>query len=154
MVLEMQHRRKSGREVGEMFFLSSSPPPPSKSKPSSTSSSSTTSSSAVSTLKERERERELWVGTDRIMLLDDHPLFAVSGEAEGEKEEGVGVRVRAEDLGATFDLGLTEKQRRAREGVVLPYYDAQRKREGEGEGGRILYDMGREDDFDEEEDEI
>jgi len=36
---------------------------------------------------------------------------------------------------------------------VLPYFDAQ-KGEGAGEGGRILYDMGSEDDFDEEEDEI
>ena len=35
---------------------------------------------------------------------------------------------------------------------MLPYLDAQ-KGEG-GEGGRILYDMGAEDDFDEEEDEI
>ena len=54
-------------------------------------------------------------------------------------------------LDTTFELGLTEKQRRDREGVVLPYYDAQK---GGGEGGRILYDMGEEDDFDEEEDEI
>jgi len=35
--------------------------------------------------------------------------------------------------------------------VVLPYFDAQK---GGGEGGRILYDMGEEDDFDEDEDEI
>jgi elongator complex protein 5 len=54
---------------------------------------------------------------------------------------------------ATFNLGLTEKQRRDREGVVLPYFDAQVE-VGGGEGGRILYEMGREDDFDEEEDEI
>lgn len=90
--------------------------------------------------------------------------------------------------GGTFNLGLTERQRRAREGVVLPYYDAQRRVGGGGggggvgglgaggvggsqgggdngsqgqvpagrigEGGRILYEMGIEDDFDEEEDEI
>jgi elongator complex protein 5 len=37
--------------------------------------------------------------------------------------------------------------------VVLPYFDAQQGN-GPGEGGRILYDMGEEDDFDEEEDEI
>jgi elongator complex protein 5 len=58
----------------------------------------------------------------------------------------------------TFNLGLTEKQRRDREGVVLPYFDAQREggAAGPGEGGRILYDMGAEDreDFDDEEDEI
>ena len=53
--------------------------------------------------------------------------------------------------GTTFELGLTKKQREDREGVVLPYFDAQK---GDGEGGRILYDMGEEDDFDEEEDEI
>jgi elongator complex protein 5 len=51
---------------------------------------------------------------------------------------------------------LTEKQRRDREGVVLPYFDAQKDGGGPGEGGRILYDMGEEDreDFDDEEDEI
>jgi elongator complex protein 5 len=53
---------------------------------------------------------------------------------------------------STFALGLTAKQRADREGVVLPYVDAQ-KGHG-GEGGRIFYDMGPEDDFDEEEDEI
>ena len=53
--------------------------------------------------------------------------------------------------GMTFDLNLTERQRQEREGVVLPYMDAQK---GGGEGGRILYDMGVEDDFDDEEDEI
>ncbi len=56
----------------------------------------------------------------------------------------------------TFSLGLTEKQRRDREGVVLPYFDAQTDAGGGGGegGGRILYEMGREDDFDDEEDEI
>jgi elongator complex protein 5 len=49
---------------------------------------------------------------------------------------------------------LTEKQRRDREGVVLPYFDAQKGEWGTGEGGRILYEMDRVDDFDEEEDEI
>lgn len=54
---------------------------------------------------------------------------------------------------STFSMGLTEKQRRDREGIVLPYFDAQED-VGGGEGGRILYEMGREDDFDDEEDEI
>lgn len=62
------------------------------------------------------------------------------------------VRAAADEIESTFNLALTEKQKQAREGVVLPYFDAQ-KGEG-GEGGRILYDMGEEDDFDEEEDEI
>ena len=43
-------------------------------------------------------------------------------------------------MDTTFHLGLTEKQRRDREGVVLPYFDAQR---GEGgEGGLPLLDVG------------
>ncbi|KAK3905425.1 Elongator complex protein 5 [Staphylotrichum tortipilum] len=83
-----------------------------------------------------------WV---RVVVMGDHPVFR-----EGDKEEGEGVE---EEMGATFSLGLTEKQRRDREGVVLPYFDAQVE-VGGGEGGRILYDIGREDDFDEEEDEI
>ncbi|KAJ5242121.1 Histone acetylation protein 2 [Penicillium citrinum] len=58
-----------------------------------------------------------------------------------------------EEPKSTFELGLTDRQRRDREGVVLPYFDAQHG-DGPGEGGRILYDMGEEDDFDEEEDEI
>ncbi|KAL3458689.1 Elongator complex protein 5 [Aspergillus heterothallicus] len=80
-----------------------------------------------------------------VTLVDDHPLYRPpepigGGDAEEEPE-------------STFELGLTERQRREREGVVLPYFDAQQG-DGPGEGGRILYDMGEEDDFDEEEDEI
>lgn len=63
-----------------------------------------------------------------------------------------------EDAETTFSLGLTEKQKRDRDGVVLPYFDAQKEggAAGPGEGGRILYEMGAEDreDFDDEEDEI
>ena len=81
-------------------------------------------------------EREGWRGRDE-------------GEGEGKAGDGDGV---GEGVGGTFELGLTDKQRRDREGVVLPYFDAQ-KGDGGG-GGRILYDMGVEDDFDEEEDEI
>lgn len=81
-----------------------------------------------------------------IVLLEDQELF----RREIIAREGVEVELEGEK--GTFELGLTEKQRREREGVVLPYFDAQ-KGEG-GEGGRILYDMGVEDDFDEEEDEI
>jgi elongator complex protein 5 len=81
-----------------------------------------------------------------IMLLADHPLFATPKGDETDGKDG-------EEGETTFSLGLTEKQRRDREGIVLPYFDAQTE-VGGGEGGRILYDMGREDDFDEEEDEI
>jgi elongator complex protein 5 len=88
----------------------------------------------------------------RIILLDDHPSYSppvgISSMEAGEEEE----------VETTFNLGLTEKQRRDREGVVLPYFDAQKDGggQGPGEGGRILYEMGAEDreDFDDEEDEI
>ncbi|KAI1262574.1 Elongator complex protein 5 [Xylariaceae sp. FL1019] len=79
----------------------------------------------------------------KIYLLSDHPVFQTADPA-AEKEE---------EPESTFNLGLTEKQRRDREGIVLPYFDAQTD-VGAGEGGRILYEMGREDDFDDEEDEI
>ena len=91
---------------------------------------------------------ELGGGEGEIMLLEDQELFR---RPEDEDAGEGGVKEAGVDM-ATFDLGLTEKQRREREGVVLPYFDAQ-KGEG-GAGGRILYDMGVEDDFDEEEDEI
>ena len=81
---------------------------------------------------------------EKPINLDSHPLFRPTIEDQSEIAEG--------DEG-TFKLGLTERQRQARDGVVLPYFDAQ-KGEAGGEGGRILYDMGVEDDFDEEEDEI
>ena len=125
LVLELEYRRKSGREIEERFFLD-------------------TASTTVQGLidgKEKIRER------DRVILLEDHPLYRpqdvgkMAGEGSGEVDEE-----------GTFNLGITEKQRRDREGVVLPYFDAQK--EGGGGGGRILYDMGVEDDFDEEEDEI
>lgn len=113
IALEMEHRRKSGRGVHEMFFL-----------PKASSG-------------------------QKAMLLDDHQLYRGVSQDVGAGDEGAGQA--AEEMGSTFELGLTEKQRRDREGVVLPYFDAQM---GGGEGGRILYDLGVEDDFDEEEDEI
>ncbi|KAG6006258.1 hypothetical protein E4U43_000468 [Claviceps pusilla] len=84
-------------------------------------------------------------GVGKLMLLTDHDVFKApdtNGMGEGEEEPE-----------STFNLGLTEKQRKDREGIVLPYFDAQTD-VGAGEGGRILYEMGREDDFDDEEDEI
>ncbi|KAI9742069.1 MAG: hypothetical protein M1834_000459 [Cirrosporium novae-zelandiae] len=118
VVVEMEHRRKSGRTVGEWFFLSSS------------------TASAASKGHQRRR----------TILLDDHPLYRLKEEVGARESAG---EVVAE---STFSLGLTEKQRQDRENVILPYFDAQ-KGEG-GIGGRILYDMGEEDDFDDEEDEI
>ncbi|KAK2751813.1 hypothetical protein FQN55_009256 [Onygenales sp. PD_40] len=120
LVIEMEHRRKSGRGVVEWYHL----PPPSK--------------IPAHQIKEV------------AILLDDHPLYRRREEEEAGEAGKEGWEQEPE---STFDLGLTERQRREREGVVLPYFDAQ-KGEGPGEGGRILYDMGEEDDFDEEEDEI
>lgn len=82
----------------------------------------------------------------KVILLTDHPMFAATVE---ESQDGAG----EEEPESTFNLGLTDKQRKDREGIVLPYFDAQTDI-GAGEGGRILYEMGREDDFDDEEDEI
>jgi len=109
-IIEMEYRRKSGRELTEVFFL-----------PAAVSASS----------------------KEGITLLEDHSLYRKPSAAVEERAE----------MDTTFSLGLTDKQRQDREGVVLPYFDAQK--EGDtGEGGRILYDLGEEDDFDEEEDEI
>jgi elongator complex protein 5 len=120
-VLELEHRRKSGRGVHEWYVL-----------PDSATRRSTAATQGV---------REV------MMLLDDHPLFQSTG---GEKIPG------GDDLpSTTFELGLTNRQRQERDGVVLPYFDAQKAdNQGAGDGGRILYDMGVEDDFDDEEDEI
>ncbi|GAW19003.1 hypothetical protein ANO14919_084870 [Xylariales sp. No.14919] len=90
----------------------------------------------------------LGLAAPKLYLLSDHPAFidpkaAPAGGGGGGEDEPE----------STFNLGLTDKQRRDREGIVLPYFDAQTDI-GAGEGGRILYEMGREDDFDEEEDEI
>ncbi|PFH55740.1 hypothetical protein XA68_17697 [Ophiocordyceps unilateralis] len=82
-------------------------------------------------------------GPGKVSLLTDHSSFAMPSETGADEETPQ----------STFDLGLTDKQRMDRAGVVLPYFDAQTDI-GAGEGGRILYDMGREDDFDDEEDEI
>ena len=86
-----------------------------------------------------------------FILLSDHPLFSQpiipSELLQYEETE--------KDPETTFNLGLTDKQKRAREGIVLPYFDAQVEG-GIGQGGRILYEMGAEDreDFDDEEDEV
>jgi elongator complex protein 5 len=124
IVLEAEFRRKSGRPEGETYFLR------------------TTVRSDYN-----EPMPGMAHGTPKeefVILLDQNPSFSpnVVGMVNGA----------ADEIESTFNLALTEKQKQAREGVILPYFDAQ-KGEG-GEGGRILYDMGEEDDFDEEEDEI
>lgn len=122
-VVSMELRRRSGRAVTEKFVLL---PAVSARVPNKGTSSS------------------------KVSLLSDHPAFASSLKDAGQADGGGGEDGEPQ---STFDLGLTEKQRRDREGIVLPYFDAQTDI-GSGEGGRILYEMGREDDFDDEEDEI
>lgn len=121
LVMEVEHRRKSGRGVREWYFL-----------PNAHAQKGVESASASSRVRET------------VILLEDHPAYKPSEDETAAGSEEV-------PEGGTFELGLTERQREAREGVVLPYFDAQK---GGGEGGRILYDMGEEDDFDEDEDEI
>ncbi|KAK6521497.1 hypothetical protein TWF506_001709 [Arthrobotrys conoides] len=86
---------------------------------------------------------------ERLILLEDHPAY---NPTIVESPSGNGSGGAVEDSNLTFSLGLTAKQKSDREGVVLPYFDAQSE-EG-GTGGRILYVPGREDDWDDEEDEI
>lgn len=124
LVLEMELRRKSGRAVVETFVL--------------VPGAATQQVAAGKAL------------SSSVYLLADHPAFRDAGDAD--QEGGAGGEGDGE-METTFNLGLTDKQRRDREGIVLPYFDAQQDI-GAGEGGRILYEMGREDDFDDEEDEI
>lgn len=131
VVVEMEHRRRSGRGVGEWYFLPIMP------------SSSSDKQIPLSSATLRGGSKEV------VMLLEDHPKYRRTVES--------GARVDGEGDGdtTTFELRLTERQKKDREGVVLPYFDAQKSGSGEGgEGGRILYDLGSEDDFDEDEDEI
>ena len=126
IVLEMEYRRKSGRGIKEWFFL-----------PLIDHTESETVAG--------KRNPHYSTG-GKIILLEDHPLY-LPQEVVIAKEQHPAI----EEI-LTFELGLTAKQKADREGVVLPYFDAQ-KGDG-GDGGRILYEMGIEDDFDEEEDEI
>jgi elongator complex protein 5 len=124
VVIECETRRKSGRATAIWFVVPASLRP---------TSSSTTLSSKPTHID--------------IILLEDHPLYRTATSQPGNT-------TAEDDYEVSFDLNLTDKQRQAREGVELPYFDAQKNPGGSGEGGRILYEMGVEDDFDEEEDEI
>jgi elongator complex protein 5 len=126
IVIEVEFRRKSGRPESETYFLRAA---------RQSDYNSPLSGMAFGTLRQ-----------EFVTLLEQVPAYS-SNEVMGL------INAAGNEMESTFNLGLTEKQKQAREGVVLPYFDAQ-KGEGAGEGGRILYDMGEEDDFDEEEDEI
>jgi elongator complex protein 5 len=120
-VVEMEHRRKSGRVVREWFYVSHTP----------------------AAQGQPRGPRTGVVGAENVILLDDHARWPKAAVETREESDGVV---------SSFRMELNEKEKREREGVLLPYFDAQTE-EG-GMGGRILYDMGVEDDFDEEEDEI
>ncbi|KAI0442592.1 Elongator complex protein 5 [Xylaria telfairii] len=129
LVLEMELRRRSGRAVAETFVLVPGP--------------------GLPTGSVQAQMARLEITPSKLYLLSDHPAFLDSQATASAQGTGSA----DDEPESTFNLGLTEKQRRDREGIVLPYFDAQTDI-GAGEGGRILYDMGREDDFDDEEDEI
>ncbi len=124
MVVAMESRRKSGRSVREMFALLS---------PSS------------------RRSRASRSTAEGFICLRDYSPYRASERSVVEHDQS---QQQGDDLESTFNLGLSQKQLRDREKVVLPYFDAQQTEGGVGEGGRILYQMGAEDDFDDEEDEI
>ena len=100
LVIELEHRRKSGRSVVEWLFLPS--------------------------MREKSTQSNKW--REQLMLLDDHPLFRLQIDTPKGSVEELSTM--------TFDLSLTERQKQDREGVVLPYFDAQQTG-GLGEGGRI-----------------
>ncbi|KAH7411823.1 Elongator subunit Iki1-domain-containing protein [Phaeosphaeria sp. MPI-PUGE-AT-0046c] len=125
IVLEAEFRRKSGRPEIETYFLRTA---------LASDYNHPIAGMPFGTLKQ-----------EFVTLLDQVPAY-------GNPEVIGMINASGDEMESTFNLSLTDKQKQAREGVVLPYFDAQ-KGEG-GEGGRILYDMGEEDDFDEEEDEI
>lgn len=146
VLVDMELRRRSGRAVVERFVVVWG----------------SAAQGAEQPQKQQKKQQLMpWkagaVPCSDITVMADHPLFA------GPPDPGAASRGGMVDVGGdddadampatTFSLGLTEKQRRDREGIVLPYFDAQTDI-GAGEGGRILYEMGREDDFDDEEDEI
>lgn len=127
IVLEMEYRRKSGRGVTEWFYL-----------PLADKEVSIAGRNGDGKVK------------DQVILLEDHPRWRLSEQVRRVEEydgEGDGMPR------TTFELGITERQRKARDEVVLPYLDAQR--EGGGGGGAILFTPEKEvDDFDEEDDEL
>lgn len=133
IVLDTEFRRRSGRTESEVYFLRQS---------RLVDYNAPLPGYLIGTLK-----REF------VTLLSHNPLYRtkdVSDKINARADE----QQTAELVDSTFKLSLTDKEKAARNEVVLPYFDAQKNMGEAGEGGRILYDMGSEDDFDEEEDEI
>ena len=90
-------------------------------------------STEVSGLSRKPSSMSKVMGGERTIILEDHPGWTVTKNALQQESQEI-------DGAITFNLGLTERQRQVQKGGGL--------------GGRILYDIGAEDDFDEEEDEI
>lgn len=139
VVLEAEFRRKSGRTISETYFL----------RPA-----------REDDYHESPHER-MFIGAlkqEFVVLLSKVPAYnspevigLVNAAANDYNRE---MEAQNDLVESTFKLSLTDKQKEVRDGVVLPYFDAQKNMGEAGEGGRILYEMGAEDDFDEEEDEI
>ena len=127
VVVELEARRKSGRSVTGWFVM-------------------LYYDLDCSTIKNPEPD----MTSDGFIRLQDYPPYRTSEMAY----TGIADDRQDELVETTFNLGLSSKQRTDRDNVVLPYLDAQRAAGGAAEGGRILYEMGVEDDFDDEEDEI
>lgn len=68
------------------------------------------------------------------------------------EDDGLGAVL---DFGTTFNLGITQEQKKNKENVVLPHFSAQRgagSDVGDKESASIEYTLEAEDDFDDEED--
>lgn len=164
IVVRMEMRRRSGRGIIDTFVLRFPLPGSSSSSASASASSSSSSSSSFPATAP-----SLAQPLAKPTLLEDHPAIVAleslaSPSGTAPTSAGANAIHPEDDESLTFKLGLTEKEKREREAVVLPHYRAQRDGNGNGvepsgsdlEEGRILYEMGAEDfdDFDEEEDEI
>ncbi|ROT39119.1 hypothetical protein SODALDRAFT_332541, partial [Sodiomyces alkalinus F11] len=117
VVLDMELRRRSGRAVKEKFALF----PGTRGPPGGSHLAAAAAAAAAAKLPPPSGVGQDKGTPSRLMLLSDHHAFAPSDES-GQSGGGAGGDEGPE---STFNLGLTEKQRRDREGIVLPYFDAQ-----------------------------
>ncbi|RPA81998.1 hypothetical protein BJ508DRAFT_376126 [Ascobolus immersus RN42] len=97
-------------------------------------------------MKKQSEESEKWEIEDVESIPGWVPDVASKGPAEQEEDDWSGL--------TSFSLGLTEEQKKKRDELELPYYDAQKGLSGDKGGGRILYVPEDVDDWDDEEDEI
>lgn len=97
-------------------------------------------------MRKKEEGGEKWDVCDVEELEGWVPAVAAKAMEEEREDDWSGL--------TSFNLGLTEEQKRKREGLELPYYDAQHGKAGDSGGGRILYVPEDVDDWDDEEDEI